>query len=211
MSTVSALSAATTIGTATSASSIKPASSTSSDESLQQANNGGYINFAGRSSVVIKSSESSTLNLFTYDNPFKVPKTNVTPDTTEAPDDQSQAEASFRKSQAELEITGRLQEIDFGRDEAERNRAVNAEEKARAVRQAEERRIAEAQSENATSEKKTDPVESKKSTASVFAEHAKTPQPATPPSKARETIAKLNSAADSGGKPDLGAHVDVKV
>lgn len=211
MSTVSALSAATTIGTATSASAIKPASSTSSDESLQRSNNGGYINFSGRSSVVIKSSESSTLNLFTYDNPFKVPKTNVNPDTTETPDDESQSEASFRKSQAELEITGRLEEVDFGRDEAQKKQAVNAEEKARATQRAEEQRLAEAQTESSTPVQKADAVEPEKPVESVFAEHARKPQPATPPSKARETIAKLNSTADAGGKPDLGAHVDVKV
>lgn len=211
MSTVSALSAATVVGSATSTSAIKPASSTTADENTQRGNSGGYINFAGRSSVVVRSSESSTLNLFTYDNPFKVPKTNVNPDPTEVPKDESQNEAQFRQSQAELKITDRLKEVDFGRDEAAVKQAENAEEKARARQSAEANRIAEAQSEPSTPEKKVDPAEPQKSAESVFAERAQKPEPAAPPSKAKETVARINAAADSGGKPDLGAHVDVKV
>jgi hypothetical protein len=152
--------------------------------------------------------------LFTYDNPFKVPQTNVTPDPAEAPDDdQARAEAQFRDSLSALDSKNQIEKVDFGRDEAVKKQAVNAEEQAQAERSAEAARIAGAQSEPSTPEKKADPVEPERTAESVFAERAHKPKPAEAPSsaKSKETIARLNAAADAGGKPDLGAHVDVKV
>lgn len=214
MSTVNALSAATVVGNSSTLGSIRMPVGTSSDEATQSVNlhAGTVVNIAGKSSITIRSKSSATLDLFTYNNPFKVPDANVNPDTSEVPEDQSQSESAFHEDQANLKIAQGLddKDLDFGRSDATKAQAAHAAEESQQARQAETKRIEQAQTEPSTPEKKPDPVEPKKAEPSAFAMEAK-----NNPIPAEDVATKLakaskNKAPDPATK-NLGVHVDVKV